>query len=205
MIDLFRYPSSIACYTKSSGAALGRPQNFWLRQVDAFCWEVLGIGREPAWRLTRRDRWEWRRRVGEATCPPWLINWYFHTSFSPIDIINPYSLHYILMIRASAFSLHSGISASLIILRTHDSITHFTLRFSSLDVFVSCIAVLLYQETKWIYVVNSSYCIFLHPTGIAANTHKHTSCQPLRPQITKTLIIMFQYTGPAYSISEVNE
>ena len=43
------------------------------------CWELLGIGREPTWRLARRDRQEWHRRVGEATRPPvyaphdWLI------------------------------------------------------------------------------------------------------------------------------------
>ena len=48
----------------------GRPQNSWLRQVDASCWELLGIGREPAWGLARRDRQEWRRRVGEATRHP---------------------------------------------------------------------------------------------------------------------------------------
>ena len=46
-----------------------RPQNSWLRQVDASCWELLGIGREPAWRLVRCDCQEWRRRVGEATHP----------------------------------------------------------------------------------------------------------------------------------------
>ena len=48
----------------------GRPQNSWLRQVDASCWELLGIGREPPWGLARRDRQEWRRRVGETTRPP---------------------------------------------------------------------------------------------------------------------------------------
>ena len=48
----------------------GRPENSWLRQVDASCWESLGMGRESAWRLMRRDRQEWRRRVGEATRPP---------------------------------------------------------------------------------------------------------------------------------------
>ena len=48
----------------------GRPQNSWMRQVDASCWELLGIGRETAWGLARRDRQEWRRRVGEDTRPP---------------------------------------------------------------------------------------------------------------------------------------
>ena len=48
----------------------GRPQNSWLWQVDAFCWESLGMGKEPAWRLVRRDRHEWRRRVGAATLSP---------------------------------------------------------------------------------------------------------------------------------------
>ena len=57
----------------------GRPQISWLRQVDASCWESLGMGREPAWRLARRDRHECRCRAGEATRPPayaphdWLI------------------------------------------------------------------------------------------------------------------------------------
>ena len=48
----------------------GLPQNSWLRQVDASCWESLGMGREPAWRLARRDRHEWLRRISEATRPP---------------------------------------------------------------------------------------------------------------------------------------
>ena len=26
----------------------GRPQKSWLRQVDAFCWELLSMGMEPA-------------------------------------------------------------------------------------------------------------------------------------------------------------
>lgn len=29
----------------------GRPQNSWLRHIDASCWEVLGMGREPALEL----------------------------------------------------------------------------------------------------------------------------------------------------------
>ena len=37
----------------------GRPQNSWLQQVDASCWESLGMRREPAWRLARRDRQGW--------------------------------------------------------------------------------------------------------------------------------------------------
>ena len=47
-----------------------RPQNSWLQPaVDACRWESLGMGREPAWRLARRDRQGWRHRVGEATRP----------------------------------------------------------------------------------------------------------------------------------------
>ena len=42
------------------------PQNSWLCQVDASYWELLNMGREPAWRLARRDRQGWRCRVGEA-------------------------------------------------------------------------------------------------------------------------------------------
>ena len=52
----------------------GRPQNSWLRQVYASCWESLGMGSEPAWRLVRRDRQGWRRRVGEATRHPGLCS-----------------------------------------------------------------------------------------------------------------------------------
>ena len=37
----------------------GRPQNSWLRQVDASCWESLGMRREPESRLARRDRQGW--------------------------------------------------------------------------------------------------------------------------------------------------
>ena len=29
----------------------GRPQKSWLQQVDASCWESLGMGRELAWRV----------------------------------------------------------------------------------------------------------------------------------------------------------
>ena len=45
----------------------GRPQNSWLRQVDASCWELLDTGRESTRRLVRHDRQEWRHRVGEAS------------------------------------------------------------------------------------------------------------------------------------------
>ncbi|MPC45962.1 hypothetical protein E2C01_039667 [Portunus trituberculatus] len=48
----------------------GCPQNSWLWQVDASCWELLGMGREPAWRLMRHDCLEWRHRVCKATRPP---------------------------------------------------------------------------------------------------------------------------------------
>ena len=48
------------------GKPRGRPQNSWLRQFDASCWESLGMGREHA----RRDRHEWRRSGGETTRPP---------------------------------------------------------------------------------------------------------------------------------------
>ena len=47
----------------------GSPQNLWLWQVNGSCWELLGTGRESARRLARRDRQEWRHRVGEATSP----------------------------------------------------------------------------------------------------------------------------------------
>ena len=48
----------------------GRPQSSWLGQVDVSCRKLLGMGREPAWRLARGSRTDWRRRVGEATRPP---------------------------------------------------------------------------------------------------------------------------------------
>ena len=57
----------------------GRQQSSWLEQVDASCWELIGMGRELAWGLARGDRQSWRRRVGEATRPSayasndWLI------------------------------------------------------------------------------------------------------------------------------------
>ena len=51
-----RYPEADPAYRVVSEK--GRPQNYWLRQVDASCWELLGIGSEPAWRLARRDRQE---------------------------------------------------------------------------------------------------------------------------------------------------
>ena len=47
----------------------GRPQNSRLWQVDVFCWESLGMGRDPTWRLGRRDRQGWHRKVGEALRP----------------------------------------------------------------------------------------------------------------------------------------
>ena len=34
-----------------------RPQSSWLGQVDASCWELIGMGRELAWGLARGDRW----------------------------------------------------------------------------------------------------------------------------------------------------
>ena len=46
---------------------LGRPQNSWLRQVDEYCRELLGMGRVAAWRLARRNPQEWSRRVSAAT------------------------------------------------------------------------------------------------------------------------------------------
>ena len=47
----------------------GRPRSSWLGQVHASCEELLGMGREPAWRLAREDRRGWRQRVGEAMRP----------------------------------------------------------------------------------------------------------------------------------------
>ncbi|KAG0710473.1 hypothetical protein GWK47_022716 [Chionoecetes opilio] len=41
------------------------PQGSWLGQVDASCRELLGMGKEPAWGLTRGDPREWRRRMGK--------------------------------------------------------------------------------------------------------------------------------------------
>ena len=46
----------------------GRPQSSWLGQVDASCWELLGMGKRFAWRLARFDHRSWCWRVGEATC-----------------------------------------------------------------------------------------------------------------------------------------
>ncbi|MPC55780.1 hypothetical protein E2C01_049724 [Portunus trituberculatus] len=44
----------------------GRPENSWLPQVNASCWEFLSMGRKPQWRLSRRDRLEWRHRSTES-------------------------------------------------------------------------------------------------------------------------------------------
>ena len=41
----------------------GRPQSSWLGQVDASCWELLGMGRVLAWELARGDR------RGRTACP----------------------------------------------------------------------------------------------------------------------------------------
>ena len=59
--------------------AKGCPQSSWLGQVDASCWELLAVWRWLTWGLARGDRRNWRRRVGETTCPSlyvpndWLI------------------------------------------------------------------------------------------------------------------------------------
>ena len=47
----------------------GRPQSSWVGQVDASCWELVGMGRGRARGLARGDCQSWRRRVGEATRP----------------------------------------------------------------------------------------------------------------------------------------
>ena len=44
--------------------ARGRPQSLWLGQVNASCWELLGMGKGLSW----SDRQSWHQRVGEATC-----------------------------------------------------------------------------------------------------------------------------------------
>ena len=47
----------------------GWPQNSWLKNVDIYCRELLGVGQVAAWRLARRDLRAWRRRVSAATAP----------------------------------------------------------------------------------------------------------------------------------------
>ena len=47
----------------------GRPRTSWLGQVDASCWELLNMGRGPAWRLAWKNPRDWRHRVGVATHP----------------------------------------------------------------------------------------------------------------------------------------
>jgi hypothetical protein len=44
----------------------GRPPASWLQQIDSHCKE-LGMGRELAWGLAKRDPDGWRRKVGAAT------------------------------------------------------------------------------------------------------------------------------------------
>lgn len=44
----------------------GRPRNSWLKQVDQICQDVLGVGRNAAWRLARRDPRRWSQRLGAA-------------------------------------------------------------------------------------------------------------------------------------------
>jgi hypothetical protein len=44
----------------------GRPRATWLNQIDGHCRE-LGIGRELAWGLAKRDPAGWRSRVNAAT------------------------------------------------------------------------------------------------------------------------------------------
>ena len=47
----------------------GCPQKSWLWQVDEFCWELLGIGRKPAWTLVRHDYQKGHHRIGKVLCP----------------------------------------------------------------------------------------------------------------------------------------
>ena len=44
----------------------GCPQNSWLQQVDASCWESPSMGREPAW----RHEWGRRGNPPPGVCPP---------------------------------------------------------------------------------------------------------------------------------------
>ena len=47
----------------------GRSQSLWLKQVNASCWELLGMGMELAWRLAMSDRRGWRCKMGKTTHP----------------------------------------------------------------------------------------------------------------------------------------
>ena len=47
----------------------GRPQSSWLGQVDAACWELLGMGRGLTWALAHDDCQGWCWRVGDMTRP----------------------------------------------------------------------------------------------------------------------------------------
>ena len=54
----------------------GRPQGSWLGQVDASCRELLGMGREPAWKLTQ-GHWKVKgeaMRSSEYAPNDWLID-----------------------------------------------------------------------------------------------------------------------------------
>ncbi len=56
----------------------GWPHNSWLGKVDWSCWELLGMGRMVAWRLTWRDHHGWRRRVNDAMHPPvYASHWWW--------------------------------------------------------------------------------------------------------------------------------
>ena len=81
-----RYPKAdSACQVVSERDNLewrrprGHQQSSWLGQVNASCWELLSMGRGPAWRLAQDDHWGWHWRVGEMTCHlgvylQWLID-----------------------------------------------------------------------------------------------------------------------------------
>ncbi len=47
----------------------GRPRNSWQGKIDRSCRDLLGMDREAAWRLFRKDRIGWRRLVSEAKRP----------------------------------------------------------------------------------------------------------------------------------------
>ena len=60
----------VACYSEADPACQvvsekdnprwrsprGHPQSSWLGQVDASCWELIGMGRGLTWELARGDR-----------------------------------------------------------------------------------------------------------------------------------------------------